>query len=135
MDYSNKRKKPLILHVDDSETVLLVTQSMLEFIGVDTLTASTGAEGIKLAESELPDLILMDAMMPGMDGYQATKSLKRNSATRNIPILMVTGSDAAKDVEKALASGANGYVVKPIHADRLKAKIEEWLTLPETRNL
>lgn len=134
MDHRNKRKKSLVLHVNDSETVLLVTQSMLEFIGVDTLTANSGAEGIKLAERDLPDLILMDAMMPGMDGYEATKSLKRNSATRDIPILMVTGSDAAKDVEKALASGANGYVVKPIHADRLKAKIEEWLKLPKLRN-
>src|SRR5208283_1472396 len=116
VDYNNNRKKPLILHVDDSETVLLVTQSMLEDIGVDTMTANDGEDGIKIAEKELPDLILMDAMMPGMDGYSATKALKQNKLTGNIPILMVTGSDATKDVEKALAAGANGYVVKPIHA-------------------
>lgn len=130
MEYNKQRKKPLILHVDDSETVLLVTQAMLESLGVDTLRANNAKEGIKIAEKETPDLILMDAMMPEMDGHRATQTLKENNATRDIPILMVTGSDVAKDVERALASGANGYIVKPIHADRLKSKIEEWLTLP-----
>ena len=130
VEYNNSRKKPLILHIDDSETVLLVTQSMLEDIGVDSMTASNGADGVSLADKEMPDLILMDAMMPGMDGYQATKAIKANDKTKNIPILMVTGSDTTKDVEKALSAGANGYVIKPIHAGRLKAKIEEWLTLP-----
>jgi len=130
VEYNNNRKKPLILHIDDSETVLLVTQSMLEDIGVDSMTATNGADGVSLAEKEMPDLILMDAMMPGMDGYQATRAIKAGDKTRNIPILMVTGSDTTKDVEKALSAGANGYVIKPIHAGRLKSKIEEWLTLP-----
>ena len=130
VEYNNNRKKPLILHIDDSETVLLVTQSMLEDIGVDSMTATNGADGVSIADKELPDLILMDAMMPGMDGYQATKAIKSNDKTKNIPVLMVTGSDTTKDVEKALSAGANGYVIKPIHAGRLKAKIEEWLTLP-----
>src|SRR5579859_5665237 len=120
VEYNNNRKKPLILHIDDSETVLLVTQSMLEDIGVDSMTASNGADGVSLAEKELPDLILMDAMMPGMDGYQAIKAIDK---TKNIPVLMVTGSDTTKDVEKALSAGANGYVIKPIHAGRLKSKI------------
>lgn len=130
VEYNNSRKKPLILHIDDSETVLLVTQSMLEDIGVDSMTATNGADGVSMAEKEMPDLILMDAMMPGMDGYAATKAIKASDKTKNIPILMVTGSDTTKDVEKALSAGANGYVIKPIHAGRLKSKIEEWLTLP-----
>lgn len=130
VEYNNNRKKPLILHIDDSETVLLITQSMVQDIGADSLTATNGTDGKNIAEKELPDLILMDAVMPSPDGYETTRALKTNPATANIPIIMVTGSDTTKDVEKALAAGANGYVIKPIHADRLKAKIEEWLTLP-----
>lgn len=124
------RTKPLVLHIDDSETVLVVTQAILEDLGLQVMQATNGTEGVKTAEREKPDLILLDAMMPGMDGYQCCQALRANAKTKDIPILMVTGVDAVKEVERALESGANGYVPKPVQAERLKAKIAEWIKLP-----
>lgn len=120
----------MVLHIDDSETILVVTQSILEDLGVQVMHATNGAEGVAMAEKEKPDLILLDAMMPGMDGYQACQALRASAKTKEIPILMVTGVDTMKEVERALEAGANGYVPKPVQADRLKAKIGEWIKLP-----
>ena len=128
-EYKRGRAKPLILHIDDDKNVLKVAEMMLRELGADPLSASSPKEGIKLAEKEQPDIILMDLVMPEMDGLEAVKTLKLNAKTKDIPVLMLTGSDTIKDVEKALAAGASGYIVKPLHADRLKSKIEEWVQL------
>ena len=124
------RAKPLILHIDDMQEVLLSTKVMLEALGVDSISANTAKDGLELAKRQLPDLVLMDVRMPEIDGHKATRILRGDPATRHIPILMVTGSDTKDDVERAIAEGANGYVIKPLHLDRLKAKIGEWVRLP-----
>ncbi len=124
---SSSRARPLIVHIDDSQTVLAVTKLMLESLGYDVIQATSGAEGIKLAEKEKPALILLDAMMPGIDGFETCVSIKRNPKLQGVPVIMATGADAVKDVEKAMACGADSYIVKPLQQDRLKTKLEGFI--------
>lgn len=124
---SSSRTRPLIVHIDDSQTVLAVTKLMLESLGYDVIQATSGAEGIKLAEKEKPTLILLDAMMPGIDGFETCVSIKRNPKLQGVPVIMATGADAVKDVEKAMACGADSYIVKPLQQDRLKTKLEGFI--------
>lgn len=125
-----KGAKPVILHIDDSETVLILTQAILEGLGVQVIRAMSAAEGIKVAEKERPDVILLDAIMPGIDGYQTCETLRANAKTKGIPILMVTGVDDVREVDKAFRFGADGYVPKPIQAERLKMKLAAWIKFP-----
>lgn len=128
--FSSKRAKPLILHVDDSEDVLLMTRLVLRSLGFDTIMASDGPAGIDIAIKEKPDLILMDAQMDGMDGYEACKALKADSKTRSIPILMATGEDTVKYVDRAMGLGADNYITKPLDKERLRVKLAEMIELP-----
>ncbi|MBI3549729.1 MAG: response regulator [Elusimicrobia bacterium] len=125
-----KRTKPLVLHVDDSPLIIETTKAMLFQLGCDSLTALSGEECVKLAEEQKPDLILVDAMMPQMDGFATTLALRQRENTRTIPVIMLTGTDRVKDVDKARESGANGYLVKPLHMDRLESKLREFIALP-----
>ena len=128
--YSRGRPKPLILHIDDSDKILAVTELIFDEIGIDSIGALDAEQGIAKAKAEEPDLILMDVVMPGIDGFEAVKILRKEPITKNIPILMVTGAEEEKDVHQALRAGANGYIVKPIKKERLILKLEEWLELP-----
>src|SRR5581483_4069534 len=112
-EYRNGRAAPLILHIDDSDKVLQVTQLIFSEIGVKSLGALDTEKGIALARKEQPDLILMDIVMPGMNGFEAIKVLRGDPKTREIPILIVTGANQEHDVEEGLKAGANGYLVKP----------------------
>lgn len=122
-----KRTRTLVLHIDDSALVLETTKSLLASLGCDAVTALSGADGIELARKHKPDLILVDAMMPGMDGYQTTRALKEDPTTKEIPVLMLTGNDQVKSIDSSRAAGADGYIVKPIVLDRLKAKLQPYL--------
>ena len=115
--------KTRILVVDDSPLIVMSIKLILEDAGYEVLDASDGAAGLKLAEDKLPNLILLDLLMPGIDGIETLSRLKISAKTADIPVLMVTGSQTGKDVEKAFGYGASGYVVKPVEADRLLAKI------------
>ncbi len=128
--FAAKRTRPLVLHIDDSQTVLAVAKLMLESLGMDVAQATSGPEGIKVAERERPALILLDAMMPGIDGFETCVALKKNPKLQGVPIIMVTGMDAVKDVEKAMAFGADSYLIKPIQQDRLKTKLEAFIKTP-----
>ena len=128
--FSGKRKKPLILHIDDSEDVLLYTNMQLKSLGYEALMCLNALEGLKIAEDKQPDLILLDAQMPDMDGYKACWQLKSNEKTKQIPIIMATLEDEMKHVEKAMAFGAVGYLLKPLNKDRLQVKIVETLKPP-----
>ncbi|OGR86291.1 MAG: hypothetical protein A3J74_08660 [Elusimicrobia bacterium RIFCSPHIGHO2_02_FULL_57_9] len=125
-----KRTKPLILHVDDSVLVLGNFNAMLVQLGCDVISVLGGEECLKAAAKKMPDLILIDAMMPEMDGFQTTSVLRLNAKTRDIPIIMVTGADRVKDVDKAIESGINGTLLKPVSMDRLEAKLREFIKLP-----
>ena len=115
--------KKAILIVDDSPTELHLFQSMLEKAGFDTLVADSGEEGIQKAVTARPDCILMDVVMPGMNGFQATRRLTKDPATANIPVIMITTKDQETDKIWGMRQGAVEYLVKPVADKELVAKI------------
>ena len=115
---------PLVLIVDDSPTELHVMQKALQRHGYRTAAAADGAEGIRLAREMQPDLIFMDVVMPGMNGYQATRMLANDPATQKIPIVMVTSKGQETDRIWGLRQGAVDYMVKPVSPDQLVAKAQ-----------
>lgn len=118
---------PLILIVDDSPTEVHVMQKALERHGYKTAIAGDGAEGVRLAREIHPDLIFMDIVMPGMNGFQATRTLVNDPQTRAIPIVMVTSKGQETDKIWGLRQGAVDYMVKPVSPDQLVAKAQATL--------
>ncbi|MEL7023889.1 MAG: response regulator [Pseudomonadota bacterium] len=116
-----------ILIVDDSPTELHVVQTLLERHGYETTTAESGEGGIRAAMEQRPDLILMDVVMPGMNGFQATRKLTRNAPTADIPVIVVTSKDQETDKIWAMRQGARDFLVKPVEERSLIQKIEEQL--------
>jgi len=116
-----------ILLVDDSKTVLLMEQMILKKVPYQTLLASSGAEALLKAESLLPDLILMDVVMPNMTGFEAVRELRRREATKAIPVIMITTRGEGENVAAGFESGCNDYLTKPIDSAVLLAKIRDYL--------
>jgi twitching motility two-component system response regulator PilH len=109
-----------ILVVDDSPTERLALTEVLMRNGFQVVTAETGEEAIIKSKVEMPDLILMDVVMPGMNGYQATRTISRDDVTRSIPIIMCTSKGLETDKIWGMRQGAYDYLVKPVdHADLL----------------
>lgn len=119
---------PLVLIVDDSPTEVHIMQKTLQRHGYRTAAAADGVEGIRLAREMHPALIFMDVVMPGMNGYQATRTLSKDPQTQNIPIIMVTSKGQETDKIWGLRQGAVDYVVKPVSPDQLIAKAQAALT-------
>ena len=119
------RKK--ILLVDDSSTVLLMERMILSKSEYDVVTARDGQEGLERALAEKPDLILMDVVMPRMDGFEACRRLREQEGTRSIPVIMVTTRGELQSVESGYASGCTDYVTKPINGLELLAKVRSCL--------
>lgn len=117
----------LVLIVDDSPTELHLYQNILEKRGFETLLADSGEEGIRAAQSSTPDCILMDVVMPGMNGFQATRKLTQDPRTAKIPVIMVTTKDQETDKIWGMRQGAAEYLVKPVADDELIAKINSVL--------
>ena len=113
----------VVLIIDDSPTELHLFQNMLEKAGFETLVADSGEEGMKAARSAHPDCILMDVVMPGMNGFQATRRLTRDPETADIPIIMITAKDQETDKIWGMRQGAVEYVVKPVADKDLVATI------------
>src|SRR5262249_26723905 len=111
---------------DDSNTILLMERMMLSK-EYDVITATDGADAVKKASTEVPDLVLLDVMMPRMDGFQACKVLKSQEATRDIPVIMVTTRGEERNVETGFQSGCNDYVTKPINNVELLSKVRNFL--------
>jgi len=105
---------PLVLIVDDSPTEVHVLRSALEDNGYSTVCAEDGDKGVELARERKPDLILMDVVMPGLNGYQATRRLHRDPATAAIPVIMVTTKSHETDRIWGMRQGAVDYIVKPV---------------------
>lgn len=119
------RKK--ILLVDDSNTILLMEKMILSRYDFDLSMARNGEEALEIAEKELPDLILMDMIMPRMGGMEALRRLHENERTRGIPVIMVTTRGEAENVESAFDGGCTDYVTKPINGLDLVTKIQSCL--------
>lgn len=112
-----------ILVVDDSPTERHFMVDLLSKNGYTVVTAENGEDGIAKAKAELPDLVLMDVVMPGLNGYQATRTLTRDDATKNIPVILCTSKGQETDKIWGLRQGAHDYLVKPVNADELLKKI------------
>lgn len=108
-----------ILVIDDSRSDREVLNEILSRHGYRVITAADGAAGIALARSEFPDLILMDVVMPGVNGFEATRTLSRDPATRHIPIVICSGKQQETDRLWGLRQGAHAYLVKPVEEAQL----------------
>ncbi|MBF9174373.1 response regulator, partial [Xanthomonas campestris pv. campestris] len=108
-----------ILIVDDSPSQLLGIQRIVEKLGHETITATDGAAGVEAAKSALPDLVLMDVVMPNLNGFQATRTLKREPTTQHIPVILVTTKDQDTDRMWGMRQGARAYITKPFSEDEL----------------
>ncbi|HLG21500.1 MAG TPA: response regulator, partial [Candidatus Manganitrophaceae bacterium] len=120
----NKKK---ILYIEDNAENRLLIRRVLEADGYVVIEAEDGSTGISKAESERPDLILMDIMMPGLDGREVTTRLRGIADLQKTPIIALTASVMKGDKERAVAAGCDGYLQKPIDVDRLQDQIEEFL--------
>jgi CheY-like chemotaxis protein len=124
--------KKRVVVADDEPFILSALQDTLSD-SYSVTTASNGAEAIKVAERVMPDLIILDVMMPEMDGLEACKNLKRNKITSSIPVILLTAKGQITDIEKGFKSGADAYVVKPFSPARLIEKVEEIFEKVEMR--
>jgi two-component system, OmpR family, alkaline phosphatase synthesis response regulator PhoP len=117
----------LILVVEDDPKSMILTKDLLKISGFATVQAGDGQQGVEMAKTAKPDLILMDIMMPKMDGYTACHQIKANQETKNIPVIMLTA--VGYDLNKRLAQnvGANGYVTKPFSKQQLMDAISPLL--------
>lgn len=117
-------KKRVLLAEDHPDTADLVKFG-LESLGYDVEVAENGVEAVKKATAERPDLIVMDMMMPVMDGLQATSEIRQNPKTKDIPVLAATALASSGDQERCLTSGCNGYISKPFTCRQLDAAIKQ----------
>lgn len=112
-----------ILIVDDSPTEAHVLKGMLEKNGFETVTAENGSDGIERAKELQPDLILMDVVMPGLNGFQATRQLTKDPKTASIPVIIVTTKDQETDRVWGIRQGATDFLTKPVSEKVLMEKI------------
>ena len=126
--------KKRILIVEDQEDNRKVLRDLLTSAGYEPIEAVTGEEGLTLAETQRPDLILMDIQLPGLDGYEATRRIKANPALRGIPVIAVTSYALSGDDVKAREAGCDDYVTKPFSPRALLATIREYLAAGERDN-
>jgi len=117
-----------ILIVEDQEDNRTILRDVLSTVGYELIEALNGEDGVKLAQNERPDLILMDIQLPKMDGYEATQQIKSIAELKTIPIIAVTSYALSGDEAKARAAGCDGYIAKPYSPRELLAKIRKYLS-------
>jgi len=116
-----------ILVVEDQEDNRRILRDLLTSVGYEIIEAVTGEEGVAMAETGHPDLILMDIQLPGIDGYEATRRVRAHPALRQVPIIAVTSYALSGDDVKAMEAGCTDYVPKPFSPRALLAKIRKYL--------
>jgi CheY-like chemotaxis protein/class 3 adenylate cyclase len=124
-------KSKRILIVDDEPTNIFLLRSMLKANNYETLTAANGIQALQIAEAEMPDAILLDIMMPEMDGIETLEAIMENDRLKNIPVIMVTAKVGAEDVQLALEKGAIEYIKKPFEDTELLARLKTVLRIKE----
>jgi len=125
----SQNEKPNILVVDDNATNIRVLVSSLETYDYRVITARNGKMGLKRAKFIRPDLILLDIMMPDMDGFEVCRQLKQDIELQDIPVIFLTAKTASKDVVEGLRLGAVDYITKPFHHEELRTRVQTHLTL------
>ena len=118
----------VILVVEDNEKNLKLLRDVLEYAGYDVRVARTAEDGITLAVSEPPDLVLMDLQLPGIDGTEALRRLRESPRTADIPVVAVTAQAMKQDRERALDAGFNGYLEKPITVRAFPDQVRRFLS-------
>lgn len=108
-----------VLVVDDSPTEIYQFKDMLEGMNFEVITADNGRAAIEIAASEQPDIVLMDIVMPDMNGFQATRQLSKEARTKNIPVVIVSSKDQETDKVWGERQGAKGYITKPVKPEEL----------------
>jgi two-component system cell cycle response regulator DivK len=116
-----------VLVVEDHADNRRIVRDLLTRSGYEIIEAVTGEEGVTLAQTQHPDLILMDIQLPVIDGYEATRRIKADPALQHVPIIAVTSYALSGDDVKAFAAGCNGYIAKPFSPRALLAKVREYL--------
>jgi two-component system sensor histidine kinase ChiS len=129
---SDKRS---VLAVDDDPMVLKLVEAHLVPKGYHVTTASSGAEGLEKAAKEKAGLVILDVSMPSLSGFEVCRKLRERQEYRSVPILMMTGKNKESDIVEALESGADDYLIKPVEADLLTAKVEQLLKLSKDDSL
>jgi DNA-binding response OmpR family regulator len=119
--------KPVVLTVDDEPHILFILTQVLNNKGCEVLTADGGEKAIKVATKELPDLIILDVMMPDISGYEVCQHLKNTPATKDIPVVVLTAEQNEEHKESMLRMGVADYIQKPFSPNGLSAKIDEIL--------
>ena len=117
-----------ILIVEDEPRNMKLLHDLLQRFGYEIIEASDGEQGVKIAGEKIPDLILMDIMMPKMDGLEATRIIKADEKTKHIPIIALTSYAMKGDREKTIEAGCDGYIAKPIDIKEVLKAIEHFLT-------
>lgn len=115
-----------VLVIDDSPTDQHFISGLLKKHGLEVMTANDGQNGISMAKQQLPDLILMDVVMPGMNGFQATRKLSRDPDTKSIPVVIVSSKGEVTDRAWGMRQGAVDYLTKPVSEAALISKIREF---------
>ena len=119
--------RPLVLLVEDNPRNLKLARDVLEFAGFTVAVAGSGEDGVALATSALPDLILMDIQLTGIDGYAALEQIRGNRATARIPVVALTAFAMARDRDRVLSSGFDGYLERPINVRDFPTEVRRHL--------
>lgn len=117
-----------ILIVDDSPSQLMGMKRIVEKLGHEALSAEDGVIGVAICKAQLPDLVLMDVVMPNLNGFQATRALSRDETTQHIPIILVTTKDQETDRVWGMRQGAKAYLTKPFNENELTGVIAQFIS-------
>jgi two-component system alkaline phosphatase synthesis response regulator PhoP len=123
-----------ILIVDDEQTTAQLVKMVLKKQGYRVVTSGNGPEALRIADDLIPDLVLLDIVLPGMDGFQVCQYIRKNPRTATIPVIMFSGLDRPADQHKAFEVGSDDYLTKPVKMADLLEKIRKILYLKETLN-
>ena len=114
-----------ILVVDDSPTEIFQFKEMLEGLGHEVITADNGRDGVQMAVNEQPDVVLMDIVMPDMNGFQATRQIARGADTKHIPVIIISSKNQETDKVWGQRQGAKGYITKPVDTSELVSVMQD----------
>ncbi|MCI6493734.1 MAG: response regulator [Bacteroidales bacterium] len=123
----NSNNQPVILVVDDIPTNNILMKNLLRVRNYEVLLAQSGIEALRIAEERKPDVILLDIMMPVMDGYEVLARLRSNDTTKDIKVVMVSALGGKIDIKNAMDLGADGYITKPVVVQKLYDLLDKFI--------
>jgi DNA-binding response OmpR family regulator len=124
---SEGRERPLVLVAEDDEDILALVVFRLEQANYDVACATNGAEALTLARERIPDLAILDVMMPKLDGYEVTRQIRAYDETRGMPVILLTARVQEADVTRGFEAGADDYIKKPFSPQELRARVQSIL--------